>query len=162
MPLKYTETQLALKNYFEALSTLKRLGIVPNKKDFTSQIGEWLVNEIYNGALALNPIQKHWDLKLDHIRIQVKTHAKASTNKNRWTPIEYNSDAEIDILIIVIFSEDYGLKEFYSVPWKEALTLIRVHKYRKLIYWDHLKNFKIELDELPNQEVISLLKLKAI
>jgi hypothetical protein len=54
MPLKYTETQLALKNYFEALSTLKRLGIVPNKKDFTSQIGEWLVNEIYNGALALN------------------------------------------------------------------------------------------------------------
>lgn len=154
----YTEIQKALNYYLTALKLLKDLGVMTNKKDFTSQIGEWFVSELFDGDRATSGVQKDWDLKIGDKFIQVKTHSKAPSTSARWTAIKYDEKANIDELIIVIFSADYKLKEFYKAPWNEALKIIKRQKKRDVIYWADLKKFQIRTIDLPNQNLVSLFK----
>lgn len=41
--MKIQDLNTAIHEYFKSFNRLKELGVVTNKKDFTSQIGEWLV-----------------------------------------------------------------------------------------------------------------------
>lgn len=98
------------------------MGVIRNKKDFTSQLGEWLVAELYGGISAESSSQKDWDVKVGaDLFIQVKTHAKAIGNNNRWTGIKYKKDAQINELVIIVFTHDYKLREFYKIPWNLAV-----------------------------------------
>jgi len=154
--MKINDLKTALHNYFQSLNRLKELGVVTNKKDFTSQIGEWLVEEIYCGKRAESGIQKYWDIESNIGKIQVKTHSKSKTTTARWSAIKYDVDAAVDFVVIVVFSEDYQLNEFYQVPWKDCLNLIRRNKDRDVLMWDHIKDFKLEISQLTNQEIISI------
>ncbi len=78
----------ALREYFDVLRKLQSERILINKKDFTCQIGEWLIEAIYDGSRATSGIQKGWDVEIKNKRIQVKTHAKAIGNSNRWSPVK--------------------------------------------------------------------------
>jgi len=156
MSSDYKSHGLLLKNFIKSLQDLRIAGIATNKKDFTSQVGEWLVAEIYGGSLALNSIQKDWDLIADGKHIQVKSHAKSDTNTNRKTRLQYDESSTIDELIIVIFTQDYMLKEFYSISWPEAYQLISHNKAGGEIYWNRLKDYKVNLDDLPNRHVVDL------
>lgn len=153
----YKSIGALLTNYFKAANALKEAGLTRNKKDFTSQTGEWLVSEIYGGTMATSGIQKGWDLMVGDKRIQVKTHSKALTTPARWSVIKHDVNAEIDELIIVVFTEAYTLAEFYVVPWIDALNLIRRQKERDVIHWNHLKSYQLDVCNLPNQPVIELL-----
>jgi hypothetical protein len=154
--MKINDLKTALHNYFQSLNRLKELGVVTNKKDFTSQIGEWLVVEIYRGQRAESGIQKYWDIESSLGKIQVKTHSKSKTTTARWSAIKYDVDAEVDFVVIVVFTEDYQLIEFYQVPWKDCLNLIRRNKDRDVLMWDHIKDYKLEISQLTNQEIISI------
>ena len=146
-----------LKSYIEISANLKSVGILRNKKDFTSQVGEWLVSELYDGTFAESSTQKDWDIKVGNdFFIQVKAHAKAIDNPNRWTEIKYGSDAKISELIIIVFTHDYKLKEFYKLPWKIAQTKISEDKTRRLIRWNHISEFKVEFKSLPKQNLVKL------
>lgn len=132
-----------------------------NKKDFTSQIGEWLVETIYNGKRATSGIQKGWDVEVNGKLIQVKTHAKDEGNTNRWSRVEHLPDVKVDELIIVVFTHDYKLKEFYKVPWETAVAAIqqRGKKEKKSeINWSSLKEYTVNLGTLPRQDIIGLFK----
>lgn len=155
----YSLTHKHLKSYIRNLEKLKSDGIIRNKKDFTSQVGEWFVAELYDGTFAERSIQKDWDIRIgkDYF-IQVKAHAKAIGNPNRWTGIKYSSKANINELIIIIFTHDYKLKEFYRVPWIEAQTRITEDKSRRLIRWNRLKEFKVDIMTLPKQELVQLFR----
>ena len=58
-----------------------------------------------------------------------------------------------------VFTEDFKLREFYKVPWKKCLDLIRRNKDRDVLMWDHLKEYSIEIDQLPKQEIVGLFKV---
>lgn len=153
------EKSRALKAYFEAVKQLRIEQILTNQKDFTCQIGEWLVEEIYNGKRATSGIQKGWDVEIDGKFIQVKAHAKA--NPNKYSAIEKESTEKIDELIIIVFTPDYKLKEFYKAPWEEVLKHIAVSgikEPREEIRWSKLKAYKQSIDKLPKQEIISLFR----
>jgi hypothetical protein len=154
--MKINDLKTALHNYFQSLSRLKELGVVTNKKDFTSQIGEWLVEEVYSGKRADSGIQKYWDIESNIGKIQVKTHSKSKTTTARWSAIKYDVDAEVDFVVIVVFSEDYQLIEFYQVPWKNCLNLIRRNKDRDVLMWDHIKEYEQNISQLKNQEILSI------
>lgn len=152
---------LVLKSFLKSMKSLRDEGILINKKDFTSQIGEWLVESIYDGKRAKSAVQKGWDVDVNGKHIQVKTHSKAEHNNNRWSVVENESPEIIDELIIIVFTHDYKLKEFYCVPWCEAKPLIKLRgkkKPRPEINWTHLNHFKIEIERLPKQEIIKLFK----
>ena len=139
----------ALKVFLEAMKTLRDEGILINKKDFTGQIGEWLVEMIYIGKRATSGIQKGWDVNVKGKYIQVKAHSKAETE----------STERIDELIIVVFTFDYKLKAFYKVPWEIAYPKIKLRGKktpRNEIAWSSIKDYKIELKQLPRQEIVSL------
>lgn len=150
------DLKTAILDYFKAFRRLKELGVVINKKDFTSQIGEWLVQEVYGGKRAESGIQKYWDIETEKGKIQVKSHAKSKTTSARWSAIKYDVDAEVDFVVIVVFSEDYQLTEFYQIPWKDCLNLIRRNKDRDVLMWDHLKDYQQEIALLNNQEIVSI------
>ncbi|OYU82544.1 MAG: hypothetical protein CFE24_15065 [Flavobacterium sp. BFFFF2] len=154
----YTNIKATLKKHHESLDELKNHKVIQNKKDFTSQIGEWFVSELYGGTRAQSGIQKDWDIIVSESYIQVKTHSKAITTKARWSVIKKNYDAKINVLIIVVFTENYKLREFYKLPWEDAYRLITSQKSRDVIHWDHLNKYKINIEELPNQSVVSLFK----
>lgn len=149
----------AFENYFKALNELNALGVTKNKKDFTSQLGEWFVETLFDGKRSENGIEKYWDLECELLKIQVKTHAKASSTKARWSAIKYDVDSNVDYVVIVVFTEHFKLREFYKVPWINCLNLIRRNKDRDVLMWDHLKEYKIEIDQLPKQEIVALFKV---
>ncbi len=152
---KYSTISIKLKSLFQILNELRDLGVMTNKKDFTCQLGEWLVLELYGGVKAKSGNQKDWDIKVGKRRIQVKAHAKAQTTGARFSSFR-NADPGIDELVIVVFTSDYKLKEMYRVPWRDAEKLICKEKHKWVIYWNHLKSFKVDFNKLPNQGVISL------
>ncbi len=150
---------IALSNFFNAMKDLREQGVLVNQKDFTGQIGEWLVEMIYEGKRAASGIQKGWDVDVNGKHIQVKAHAKAKTNNAKFSAVDKDSTERIDELIIVVFTHDYKLKAFYKVPWKIALPLIKLNgkkNPRNEINWSSIKNYNIEFKELPHQEIVSL------
>ena len=50
--------------FYNLMADLKDLDVLINKKDFTCQIGEWLVASLYDGERSTNGIQKDWDIKV--------------------------------------------------------------------------------------------------
>lgn len=154
----YNPIEVALKAFLQALIELRSLNIITNKKDFTCQIGEWLVAILYEGERAKSGNQKHWDIQFDNKLCQVKSHAKAATNKTRWSAIRHDPHAEIDELIIIVFTNGYKLTSFYKLPWKLALPMIKRGDKKDIIYWDDLRGFQISIDNLPKQDLITLFR----
>lgn len=149
----------ALKGFFQSLNQLRDEGILVNKKDFTCQIGEWLVETIYEGSRAKSGIQEGWDVDVNGRHIQVKAHAKADGNNNRWSAVNNTTVERVDELIIIIFTFDYKLKEFFKVPWEEAVSHIHLRGKktpRPEINWSSIKNYKKDLSALPRQDIIQL------
>jgi hypothetical protein len=155
---EFDQISNAFKEFFRATEKLKKLGITPNKKDFTSQVGEWLVEQVFDGKRSENGIQKYWDVKTTDDLIQVKTHSKAKTTSARWSSLKYDEDAEITRVVIVIFSETYELQDIYNIPWLNCLKLIRRNASGDVIYWDDVKEFKMDLYRINKQHIIKLFK----
>lgn len=143
------EKIIAIENFLAALNRLNELGILNNRKDFTSQLGEWLIAEMYGATLADSGKQKDWDMLLvDGKKIQVKTHSKAKTTNRKNTDFNYTEDAQIDIFIIVVFNENYKIKNIYEIPFKEAFKLINNDKKYKVINWNKIPlEYNVSLEE---------------
>jgi hypothetical protein len=148
----------ALKTYFKSLKQLEVSGVLINKHSFTCQLGEWLVASIYDGQRAVNANQKGWDVKAGDTYIQVKAHAKATTNPARYSVISKLESIKVDELIIVVFTEDYKLKHFYRLPWQIAFSLAqkRTKQERLELDWSKLATYSIPIHTLPKQNIISL------
>jgi len=153
------EAKNAINNFRTSMSTLKELGVLINQHGFTAQIGEWSVEQIFEGERSKNGIQAGWDVCANGKYIQVKTHAKAENNNANFTAISRTSKTHIDELIILNFSPEYKLKEFYHVPWIEAVKSIKFSGKstpREEINWSSVRQYKVHLDELPHQEIVKL------
>jgi hypothetical protein len=111
--------------FIKSYKKLKEFGLLRNQKDITGQLGEWLASEILGAEISLKGNNEDWDLAKKEngkkIHYQVKSHAKSDSTKARWTRLEYSSKAKIDFFIIVVFSQDYALREFYEVPFLDAI-----------------------------------------
>ncbi|RKS02841.1 hypothetical protein [Flavobacterium sp. 102] len=161
--MNFSEMQLiqkrkqAFEDYFLAVKKLRDLNIIVNKKDFTSQLGEWLISEMYGATIATNGKQKDWDMKFEEKHIQVKSHSKAKTTTRSNTDFKYADNACIDLFVIVIFDEDYKLKNIYEIPWNIALELKTKNTKDPVIKWNEIpENCKINFREkLKNNELLS-------
>ncbi|WP_282111451.1 hypothetical protein [Maribacter stanieri] len=134
-----------IEAFIDAWKKLKKEKIISNQKDFTSQIAEWLIAELYNGQLAENGKQKDWDLIVDNIKYQVKGHAKSKTSKRRDTDFNYSIESDMDIFIIVVFDEEFKLKNIFKVPKNIIFqnNLMTIRKSGNVISWSKLKDFDI-------------------
>jgi uncharacterized protein DUF6998 len=154
--LDVNNTKNAIKNYVQAKKKLRELDIAISERQIVSEIGEWLVIQIYNGKRAENKTQKHWDILIEDKKIQVKAHAKGDNTTARWTNINYPKKANIDELIVIIFSQDFTLKEFYRAPWKSAYKLIKRENKKPVINWNDLATHRIDIHDLPKQNIVKI------
>lgn len=155
MPKDYTDVSAKLKNLFHGLHDLRQSGVLVNQKDFTCQIGEWLVAELFDGKRSANSIEQGWDVKVGDKYIQVKAHAKASTNGNRFSSITIPKPAvRVDELVTVIFTNDYRLNTIYRTPWATVLPFFKPKGDKYTVSWS-VQN-KVDLRTLKNQSVVRL------
>jgi hypothetical protein len=117
-----TEIKNAIHDYLSALQKMRQLNIAPNSKDFTSQLGEWLVEQIYEGKRAESGIQRYWDVLVENKKIQVKTHAKASKTDARWSYIKFNIHADIDDKIYWNHLKEFQ-ENIKNLPKQEVISL---------------------------------------
>ena len=141
----------SIKKYIEIIAELRDANILTNKGNFTGQIGEWLVAQIFGGKRATSSIQKGWDVEIEGKFIQVKTHSKAEGNSTRWSSVTKNRDERVDELIIIVFTHHYKLLEFYRVPWEIAQAQVKTREknQRDKIHWSAIQKYRVEIDELP-------------
>ena len=150
----YTEIRIILDLLAKSKQRLRDLGVIRSER-LVGEIGEWFFTAIYGGERAPSTTQKGWDVKLNGKKIQIKTHAKGDKNNARWTVVEFNGD-EFDELVIIVFTKEYYLKEFYRASNKLVLKNIESSGNRKIIKWDKLSKKKIDLKKLPNPSLIKL------
>jgi len=143
--------------YLTSCEKLKSLGVITNRRDFTSQIGEWFISKTIKGKISSNGIQKDWDVIINDSKIQVKSHSKASTTSARWSSVKnYNENSEIDYFAILVFDVSYKIQEFYFLSWHNALNFIRVQKHDRIINWSDLNEFKVDLENLKDSFLIKM------
>ena len=147
----------AIESFLKSLRKLKDLEIMSNQKDFTSQIGEWIIATLYGADLAKSGNQKGWDMSIGNEKIQVKSHAKAKTTPRAETDFKYSDDAEFDIFVIVIFDESYKIKNIYKIPKSVAMNLKLKSRKEPVIVWTQIpKEFDLDLKkEFASNELLS-------
>jgi len=143
----------ALQSWVHAVAELKDLGVVRSQRVVTDY-AEWLVAEIYGGTRARSKTQRDWDVILGTETIQVKAHAKAEDNPNRCSTISANPE-NFDALVIVVFSSNLRVREFYSVPSKDVVGLLRQEGKSSRLYWGDLRKWQIPSEELPNYDTLA-------
>lgn len=107
-------------------------------------------------------MRRYWDVRVATKYVQVKSHAKALQNKSRFSRISLHEGTRVDELVTVVFSTEYKLKEFYQMPWTDVLKLARRTGNGTAIYWHDQLEFKVNPEELPNQDLVRLFCRPAI
>ena len=152
-----SEVDKYLQMYLTSVKNLKRLNVLSNRRDFTSQLGEWFISILLNGKISENGIQKDWDIDVNGVKIQVKSHSKSITTTARWTSLKYSFDAEIDYLAIVVFDEFYKINELYFISWENAFKLVKNQKHDNVLNWNDILKFKVDLNNVEN-EIVKIFK----
>ncbi|WP_282054518.1 hypothetical protein [Maribacter luteus] len=150
-----------ISQFIYSWKQLKEEGVVKNQKDFTGQIAEWLIAELYNGTLAENGKQKDWDLIADNLKYQVKGHAKSKTSKRRDTDFNYNMNSELDVFVIVVFNEEFKLKNIFQISKSEIFEkkLIENRNKGSVILWSKLENYDILRSYKWNKRQMDILSI---
>ena len=123
-PLAEPEVIIAIRMLRFSQALLKSQGVLRNQKDFTSQLGEYVVLELFGGELATSGIQEGWDLMdANGLKVQVKSHAKAESTMVKSTPFNY-TEKEFDDLCIVRFTPNYSDVVIHRLSFEDALGLV--------------------------------------
>ena len=133
--IKVPEVANALRLYTSSFKLLKSLNVVKNQKDFTSQLGEYLISIYLGGERAESGIQADWDIVLpDGTKTQVKSHAKALTTTVEYSDARYNENSDFDLFHIVVFSPNYECMKVYELSKQQLISRAR----KERIYWNQI------------------------
>jgi hypothetical protein len=147
------EVFLKVRNCLNQLTDLAKelqaLGVIRSQK-IVSDYGEWIACRLLKGTPSDSRTQKGWDIKVGDKHIQVKTHAKAQTNRTRWTPIPKTPD--FHELLIIVLSPKYLVSDIFLVPVKDCKTLRdKSGNYWKLS-WNKIDEFRFSGEKLADIE----------
>jgi hypothetical protein len=114
------------------------------------------VSVLFSANIAASGNNKFWDLIDSHeLKYQVKSHAKALTTDAKWSRIEYQTNAPINYIVIVVFDPNYKLRELYKIPFNEALAR---RTDRNILNWSQVRQFRLEnLNDLLQEKNLGFL-----
>lgn len=141
----------ALTDYASAKKRLRELSIIRSER-VLGEIGEFYFLQLFGGTAANATSQKGWDISWDGKRVQVKSHAKSSTNPAEWTNISlYDPERPgFDLLFLLIFTQDLVLSRIYWCGGRPLQAGTRVVKWRNLD--------PFPLTDIPDGEFLQKLK----
>ena len=138
---KYQEIKDTVNDFIQAKKKLKELDVLRSER-LTGEFGEWFAEKLTSAKRAKSTTQSGWDLIRDEEKFQVKTHAKSSSNKARWTEWKY-TEKKFDFLVLLIFSQELRLREAYIIPYKIAEERINKKLKQIVLKWDDYPDYKI-------------------
>lgn len=136
-----------------AIDDLTDLGVIRSRK-YLPDFAEWLVAQLYSGKLAESKTQKYWDVKIKNNKVQVKAHSKAVSNSNRWTPIKDIN--KFDILVIVVFTVNFKVRELYHIPTQKLKPYLKPYKKNYKVNWNEIKEWEVKKDSFHDLNELSV------
>ncbi len=155
-PEYYTTVRQYLDSLVEAKRMLRELDVIRSER-LVGELGEWFAEAVFGGARAVSTSEKGHDIINRGRKVQVKTHAKGDNNNARWTEFKYRR-GEFDDFIIIVMTKEFRLKEVYHIPEEVVFERINEDKKQRVLDWDAYPEYSVPLDELPNQELVSLFR----
>jgi len=119
-------TPQLLEDWAAVMRELRRRDVVRTNNNPVGDIAEAIVEAEYPGSTRGSFSQKGWDVQTDAgERIQVKAMRTTETSKRRnLSPIR---DQEYDVVVVVIFDEDFRVTEGLRIP-REVVEELFEHK----------------------------------
>lgn len=134
----------AVKQFIRAARLLRSLGVTRSQR-VIADYGEWVVATLYRGHLAESRTQTGWDVASGRHRFQVRTHAKAATNKAAWTAVSQNRLA-CSAIVVVKCNEELLIERIYRVPSKRIASLLARDGR---LPWSALSKFELKPRTMP-------------
>ena len=133
MDLKKESSVQLMNTYAKILTELNERKVVRTYNSPVGDYAEWLVQEKLGLVLEGNS-QKGYDAHdpTTGLRYQVKSRwerGAASVQSRALSVIRNYDDNQFDYLIIVIFDEEFGVKEAYMLPHDTVGTYARYRKH---------------------------------
>ena len=134
-----------LQRLAEIGKNLRSFGVIRSQR-IIPDYGEWIACRILGASLADSRTQKGWDVEIAGKRIQVKTHAKALTNRAHRTPIP--NHPEYNELLIVVLTPCYLVSKIFRVPVEDVKRLRKEMGRKWTLEWKELGGFQIQKNKL--------------
>lgn len=131
----------SLSDLCSAQETLQRLGIIRSQR-LVADFGEWFAAQLLSMSLCTSRTQHGWDLEAPGKRVQVKTHAKAETNRARRTTLRKDV-LEFDDLAVIVLTSTYRVRAVYLVPREAVESLAPYKDGKRVLVWSALKAFEL-------------------
>ena len=144
-----SDVLLAINDLLDSIKKLEDLGVI-RSKNWVSDYGEWLVKCLYSAEIAESRTQKGWDVKLNGIKVQIKTNFIPDSGSKYSI---FSTKHIFDELIIIGLSNNLKIAKMYRISLTDLVPISiqnkkEKHKYR--INWSELKSSSVNPDTIQN------------
>lgn len=153
---EHSDPVAAVIELSHAVGVLRERGII-HSREFTGDLGEWYICELYGGERVPGQAQKGWSICLSASgeRLQVKT--QFYDPDNQWNHLD-SIPTDFDRLIVVILTDSFTIRAIYDLPSEELGTLIKIgDENRPSFRWDDLEPWRVNPSSLPGCKDLAVL-----
>lgn len=137
------------------MERLHEFGVI-RSQNVVSAIGEWLAPTLLDGRVATSKNRKAWDIVCGDAQVQVRTHAKAEGNRNRFTRVADVCAGNCD-LVIVVLSSSFLIQRLFHVPNHQ----VKARAVNGRLGWTRVADFEVEKTDVRAKDVVPLFALDA-
>lgn len=113
-----------LKLHSAVLQELQQRGVLRTRNNFVGDYTEWLVADRLNLQLCPNSMKGYDATDADGLRYQIKGRRTSAINKSRQLGVIRDLDTQpFDILVAVIFDENWAVTSAFSIPYQAVKDL---------------------------------------
>jgi hypothetical protein len=142
-----------LERISAAMQRLREFGVIRSQK-VVSDIGEWLAATLLDGRVAESRNQKAWDIICGVKQVQVRAHAKAEGNRNRFTPVADVCAGNCD-LVIVVLSPSFLVQRLFHIPNRE----VKARAVNGRLSWARVADFEVRKTDVRAKGLVPLFAL---
>jgi hypothetical protein len=144
----------AITNFANALKLMKNSGVIRSGR-YTGDIGEWLVEQLYQGKRSTKMTEKGWDVMIDNSGDQLQVKTQTYDPKNTWNYFD-SPQNDFTRFVQIILTDDILIQDIFDVPRLDFLKILRKGKDNKLSYkWNELKKWRVVPNSLPGYHRLS-------
>lgn len=120
-----------LKTYSEIITELRRRNVVRSSNNLTSDYGEFIAARFMKLELSKNSNKGYDAIDKKGIRYQIKSRRVTRFNKSKQLGVIRNIKSNpFDFLVVVIFEEDFSIKEIWKIPLSNVIKHSRFSKHQ--------------------------------
>jgi hypothetical protein len=113
----------------DAVTELRRRGIVRTANLAVGDYAEWLVAKTVNGNLVSNSTKSHDILTPSNERLQVKCRVVTDIRRRSERQLSAFRSWDCEAVVIVLFDESFNVRRMTQLPMRVVRAVARSHAY---------------------------------